>query len=72
MYIKYKDNIGKLIYYAVSNEGIVQVIIEVSEAPNKNRIAFTCKESDIIIPNIMGNSRILYDIDKQREELEGE
>ena len=70
MYIKYKDNIGKLIYYSLSNEGKVQVIMDIPEEPNIKRINFTCQELDITIPNVMGNARILYELNKEGGEDE--
>ena len=71
MYIKLKDFIGKLEYYEIKEDNPDMVKIRI-KADDGDTIAGICKESDITIPNIMANSRILYDIDKQREELEGE
>lgn len=71
MYIKLKDFIGKLEYCELLEDKSDMVKIRI-RADDGDTIAGICRESDITIPNIMGNSRILYDIDKQREELEGE
>lgn len=71
MYIKLKDFIGKLEYYEIKKDNPDMVKIRI-RAEDGDTIIGMCRESDITIPNIMGNSRILYDIDRQREELEGE
>jgi hypothetical protein len=65
MYLKYKGFTGKLLHYEMLNDENVEIILL-----NKDNIQlkFICKEYQISIPNVMGNSRILYDIEKQRKE----
>ena len=71
MYIKYKDYIGKLVYYELSNENNVNIIIETLEIKPK-KINFVCKESEITIPNILGNSHILYELQKEQDNQKAE
>ena len=66
MIIKYKNYIGELIHYEkLDNEKIGVILLDID---GRVELRFTCLESEITIPNVMGNSRILYDIEKQKEE----
>lgn len=69
MYLKYKGFTGKLLHYEMLNDENVEIILL-----NKDNIQlkFVCKEYQITIPNVMGNSRILYDIERQKEKVGGE
>ena len=64
MYIKYKDYIGELIHYEKIEDEYI--IMDLRLADNII-IKITCRDWQITIPNVMGNSRILYELDKAKE-----
>ena len=61
MYIKYKDFVGRLLYYEVLTDGSnnVKILIENKDG---EELEFTCSEKQISIPCVIGNSNILYQI----------
>ena len=69
MYLKYKDFIGKLVYYKELTDGSDMISITL-EQPDGNVLSGRVKKSDITIPNIMGNARILYELNKEGGEDE--
>ena len=71
MFIKYKDYIGRLEYYELLTDGTgnVKIIIQLEDG---SEIAGTCKESNITIPLILGNSQILYEIQKEQDNQKAE
>ena len=71
MYLKYKDFIGELVYYEKLTDGSNRISITLEQSDGKALSGF-CKESDITIPNVMGNSRILFELNKQQQKQKGE
>lgn len=71
MFVRYKDYIGKLEYYELLTDGTgnVKIIIQLEDG---SEIAGTCKESNITIPFILGNSHILYEIQKEQDKQKAE
>lgn len=67
MFVRYKDYIGRLEYYELLTDGTgnVKIIIQLEDG---SEIAGTCKESNITIPLILGNSHILYEFQKEKEQ----
>ena len=63
MYLKYNDYIGQLIHYEKLDSERIRLVLLTTD---NIELRFTCKDSDITIPNVMGNAKILYEIDKQR------
>ena len=64
MYIRYNDKVGRLLFYKVVDNGKVEITIELTDGTN---FEFTCKEKQVSIPCVMGNSKILYEILKDTE-----
>ena len=63
MFIKYKNYIGRLKNYELKDKENIFVILDVQGI----EMRFTCSEYDISIPNIMGNSKFMYEISKELE-----
>ena len=61
MYLKYKNYQGRLLHYEVIDCDKVSIILEGSDGV---QISFNCLESELSIPNVMGNSKILYELEK--------
>ena len=60
MYIRNKNVAGRLLYYKILDDNkTVEITIETTEG---KKVDFTCRESQISIPCVLGNSKILYDI----------
>ena len=61
--IKYKDYIGRLKHYELREQDSIFIIMDVKGV----EMRFTCNEYEIKFPNVMGNSKFMYEI---RRELE--
>ena len=69
MYIRYDKKIGRLKHYELIGERTVEMTIITND---NEEIEIKCKESQISIPCIAGNSKLLFEIFKENEENEQE
>lgn len=71
MYLKYKDYICELVKYKKLEDD--NIIMDLKLADNII-IKIYCRDWQITIPNIMGNSHVLYElqIEQEKQKAEGE
>ena len=69
MYIRYREHVGNLKHYDLLDDGTVNMTIVTKD---NEEIEIKCRESQISIPCIAGNSRLLFQILKENEENEEE